>query len=250
MFASEVAFLLTCWSIGIYRFKKTVRLTSPDSDAKPIERLNNAKRSRLETLFNQPSWKFLAIAKEIVELQQFAKNCRSAAEREADSLATKIYDPKSKDRLLNLITALLGLVVGLLGKDEGSDLLNVLSASFTWKDLGAIFSFAAICFFAVLSLRYGLKELLGVLHLLAATLWPSLHTPNIKLSYLVRDLVHCHTPMPPVQEIEQAEVPPACCSQQSNLWLPIAIFSAAFLTTLITNQRSDDNANAHTKNSD
>lgn len=205
MLVSEVVFLVSCGLISIYRFKKTVRATSEESDLKPFERLNLSKRAHLEKLLGRPAWQFMATAKEIMELRGLEKACRSPGDPALCELLTTIYDPGAKARLLTFITALLGLLVGVLGKSEGFNLLEALSDEGTWSLIKALAQLLVVIFFCSVAAYYAFRQLLEVLPLIFSSLFPNIRSNQTTLDYLIRDLIHFHRMEPPAPQPAAAE---------------------------------------------
>lgn len=212
MLVSEVVFLVSCGLIAFYRFKQTVRATSEESDLKPYERLNLSKRVHLEKLLGRPSWQFMTTAKEIMELRGLEKACRSPADPALGEILTKIYDPAAKARLLTFITALLGLLVGVLGKSDGFNLLEALSDEGTWSLIKALAQLLVVIFFCGVATYYAFRQLLEVLPLIFSSLFPNIRSNQTTLDYLIRDLIQLHRmepPAPPAAEPEPDEKAPA-----------------------------------------
>jgi hypothetical protein len=197
LFASEVAFLLSSGLIAVERFRLTVRATSEDSDLRPIERLTMSKRSRLEALLDRPAWKFMATAKEIIELRALEKACRSTSDKDFDELFPKIYDPDSKARLLTLMTALIGLVIAFLGKNEALNFMETMGDEGTWAFLKALAQLAIVTFVACVVTYQVLRQLYELVLYLFSSLFPVLHNRQVTLDYLLRDLIRLHRAEPP-----------------------------------------------------
>lgn len=195
--ASEVAFLLSCGLIAIERFRLTVRATSEESDIKPIERLALSKRARLETLLDRPAWKFMATAKEIIELRGIERACRSASDKDFAELWPRIYDPESKARLLTLTTTLIGLVIAFLGKNEALNFIEAISDEGTWALIKALAQLVVVTFIACVATYQALRQILEFVLYLFSSLFPALHNRQITLDYLIRDLIHYHRLEPP-----------------------------------------------------
>lgn len=196
-FASEVAFLLSCGLIAFERFRLTVRATSADSDLKPVERLANSKRAKLEALLERPAWKFMATAKEIIELRGLEKICRSATDKDFSELWPKIYDPESKARLLTLMTALIGLVIAFLGKSEALNFMETMGDEGTWAFLKALAQLAVVTFIGCVVSYQVLRQILELVLYLFSSLFPVLHNRQVTLDYLLRDLIRFHRMEPP-----------------------------------------------------
>ena len=197
LFASEVAFLLSSGLIAVERFRLTVRATSEDSDLRPIERLTMSKRSRLEALLDRPVWKFMATAKEIIELRALEKACRSTSDKDFDELFPKIYDPDSKARLLTLMTALIGLVIAFFGKNEALNFMETMGDEGTWAFLKALTQLAVVTFVACVVAYQVLRQIYELVLYLFSSLFPVLHNRQITLDYLLRDLIRLHRAEPP-----------------------------------------------------
>ncbi|UUE94309.1 hypothetical protein [Comamonas thiooxydans] len=195
---AEIAFLLSCALIAIERMRLTVRATSEDSDLRPIERLAMSKRSRLEALLERPAWKFMATAKEIIELRALEKACRSTSDKDFDELLPKIYDPESKARLLTLMTALIGLVIAFLGKSEALNFMETMGDEGTWAFLKALAQLAVVTFVACVVAYQVLRQIYELVLYLFSSLFPVLHNRQVTLDYLLRDLIQLHRAEPPV----------------------------------------------------
>lgn len=212
-FATEIAFLLSCALIAIERMRLTVRATSEDSDLKPVERLANSKRARLEALLDRPAWKFMATAKEIIELRSLEKACRSTSDKDFAELLPKIYDPDSKARLLTLITALLGLVIAFLGKSEALNFIETMGDEGTWTFLTALARLAVVTFVACVVAYQVLRQIYELLLNVFSSLFPVLHNRQVTLDYLLRDLIRFHrmepTAPPPVAQAPAETLQPS-----------------------------------------
>lgn len=212
-FATEIAFLLSCALIAIERMRLTVRATSEDSDLKPVERLANSKRARLEVLLDRPAWKFMATAKEIIELRGLEKACRSTSDKDFAELLPKIYDPDSKARLLTLITALLGLVIAFLGKSEALNFIETMGDEGTWTFLTALAQLAVVTFVACVVAYQVLRQIYELLLNVFSSLFPVLHNRQVTLDYLLRDLIRFHrmepTAPPPVAQAPTETLQPS-----------------------------------------
>lgn len=251
MLVSEVVFLVSCVLIAIYRFKKTVRETSEESDLKPFERLNLSKRAHLEKLLGRHSWQFMTTAKEIMELRGLEKACRSPGDPALGELLTKIYDPAAKARLLTFITALLSLLAGLLGKSEGFNLLEALSDEGTWALIKALARLFVVTFFSSVAAYYAFRQLLEVLPLVFSSLFPNIRSNQTTLDYLIRDLIHLHRmepPAPAAAEPEPEKTPAPLPTREPGLGTLIAAVCISLLRPAPT---PGDNAvaNQHKKSS-
>lgn len=243
LFASEVAFLLSSGLIAFERFRLTVRATSADSDLKAAERLANAKRERLEALIERPAWKFMAVAKEIIELRALEKACRSASDKDFAELLPKIYDPESKARLLTLMTALIGLVIAFLGKNEALNFMETMGDEGTWAFLKALAQLAVIAFIGCVVSYQVLRQILELVLYLFSSLFPALHNRQVTLDYLLRDLIRLHRMEPPVPPpIAQVpeETPQPLPRREPGLGTLIAAVCLALLR-----EPSAPSANAH-----
>lgn len=198
LFAAEGIFLLLCVLIAIKRFRLIVRATSEDSDTRPIERLGTAKRARLEKMLSRPAWEFMATAKEIIELRSLEKACSPASDKYLGELWTKIYDPDSKARLLTLVTALLGLVTAVLGKNGAFDLIETLGDESTWALIKALAKLIIVTFVVCIAVYHAFRQFLELLIFLFSSLFPLLHHRQMALDYFVRDLVEYHRMAPAV----------------------------------------------------
>lgn len=207
MIVFELVFLVSCVLISIERFRRIVRATSEHSELKPIERLGISKRARLETLLGRPAWEFMATAKEIIELRDLEKACRPAAGNSLGDLWSKIYDPDSKTRLLTLITALLGLVIAVLGKNADADIIQSFANEGTWPFIKSLGLLIVMVFFTGVAVYHALRQLLELLPSLFSTLFPPLHNRQTTLDYLVRDLVEYHRMQPPIAAAVQTPLP-------------------------------------------
>lgn len=207
MFVFEVVFLVSCMLISIERFRRIVRVTSEHSELKPMERLGISKRVRLETLLGRPAWEFMATAKEIIELRDLEKACRPAADKSLGAVWSKIYDPDSKTRLLTLITALLGLVVAVVGKNADADIIQSLASEGTWPFIKSIGLLIVVVFFTGIAVYHALRQFLELLPSLFSVLFPALHNRQTTLDYLVRDLIEYHRMQPPTAAAVQAPLP-------------------------------------------
>lgn len=211
--ASEIALLLSCGLVAFERFRLTVRATSVDSDLRPVEHIAISKRARLEALLERPAWKFMTTAKEIIELRGLEKACRSATDKDFAELWPKIYDPESKSRLLTLITALLGLVITFLAKNEAFNFIEAMSDEGTWALLKALAQLAVITFITCVAGYQVLRQILEFVLYLFSSVFPVLRSRQITLDYLVRDLIQYHRMEPPAlpaaePEPEKAPSPP------------------------------------------
>lgn len=239
---TELAFLVSCGFIAIHRFKETVRATSEESDIKPIERLGISKRARLEALLNKPASQFITTAKEIIEFRDLEKACRSKVDQE--DVWSKIYDPDSKARLLSFFTALLGLVVAFLGKNEGFNLVEALSDDVTLSLIAALAKLILISFIAIIGARFFLRQLLEFLPWLISTVFPALHSRQTTLDYLIRDLIQYHRiepPAPPPVAQAPSEILPPSPRREPGLGTLIA---AVCLSLLRQPHSPSDNAAA------
>ena len=198
LFGSEIAFLLSCGLIAFERWRLIVRATSEDSDLKPIERLGISKRARLEMLLGRPAWQFMATAKEIIELRSLEKACRSAADKDLGQLWGRIYDPEAKARLLTLLTALLGLVIAVLGKNEAFNIVEALADEGTWALIKALAQLAIVTFILCVAAYHVLRQMLDFLTFLFSSVFPVLHNRQITLDYFLRDLIEYHRMEPPM----------------------------------------------------
>ena len=228
--ALEWAFLLSCGLIAIHRFKETVRATSEQSDIKPIERLSISKRAKLEALLSKPASQFIATAKEIIEFRDLEKACRSKADQE--EVWSKIYDPDSKARLLAFFTALLSLVIAFLGKNEGFNLVEALSDDVTLALIRALAQLIVVSFIAIIGARYFLRQLLEFLPWLISTVFPSLHSRQTTLDYLIRDLIQYHrteSPAPAPVAQTPAEAPAPLPNREPGLGTLIAAVCLSLL---------------------
>lgn len=203
---TEVAFLLSCGLIAFERFRLTVRATSADSDTKPVERLANSKREKLEELLERPAWKFMATAKEIIELRALEKTCRTTSDKDFAELFPKIYDPESKARLLTLMTALIGLVIAFLGKSEALNFMETMGDEGTWAFLKALAQLAAVTFIGGVVSYQVLRQILELFLYLFSSLFPVLHNRQVTLDYLLRDLIRFHR-MEPLAPPPVAQAP-------------------------------------------
>ena len=240
--ASEVAFLLSCGLIAFERFRLTVRATSEDSDLKPVERLAISKRAKLEALLERPAWKFMATAKEIIELRGLEKTCRSATDKDFSELWPKIYDPESKARLLTLITTLIGLVIAFLGKNEAFNFIEAMSDEGTWALIKALAQLAVVTFIVCFASYQILRQILELGLYLFSSLFPLLHNRQITLDYLIRDLIQYHRmepPAPPPVVQAPAETAPPPPKREPGLGFLVA---AVCLSMLRQPHSPSDNA--------
>ena len=155
----------------------------------------------------------MATAKEIIELRGLEKACRSATDKDFAELWPKIYDPESKSRLLTLITALLGLVITFLAKNEAFNFIEAMSDEGTWALLKALAQLAVITFITCVAGYQVLRQILEFVLYLFSSVFPVLHSRQITLDYLIRDLIQYHRmepPAPPAAEPEPVpEIAPA-----------------------------------------
>jgi len=249
-FASEVAFLLSCGLIAFERFRLTVRATSADSDIKPVERLANSKREKLEELLERPAWKFMATAKEIIELRALEKACRTTSDKDFAELFPKIYDPESKARLLTLMTALIGLVIAFLGKSEALNFMETMGDEGTWAFLKALAQLAAVTFIGGVVSYQVLRQILELVLYLFSSLFPVLHNRQVTLDYLLRDLIRFHrmepTAPPTVAQATTETLQPSPRREPGLGTLIAAVCLALIRQSSVTG----DNASAkHNKNS-
>lgn len=245
-FASEVAFLLSCGLIAFERFRLTVRSTSEDSDLKPVERLAISKRAKLESLLERPAWKFMATAKEIIELRGLEKACRSASDKDFAELLPKIYDPESKARLLTLITTLIGLVIAFLGKSEAFNFIEAMSDEGTWALIKALAQLAVVTFIVFFASYQILRQILELFLYLFSSLFPVLHNRQITLDYLIRDLIQYHRMEPPAPP-PVVQAPPETAPPQPKREPGLGTLIAAVCLSLLRQPHSpSDNAAAAT----
>lgn len=198
MFAAEAVFLVSCLLIGIKRFRLIVGTTSDDSSVKPAERLATAKRARLEKLLNRPAWEFMATTREIIELRALEKACSPASDKYLGELWRKIYDPESKARLLTLLTALLGLVTAVLGKNGAFDLIEALNDESIWILIKAMSMLIAVVFIVCIAAYHAFRQFLELLPALFSSLFPALHSRQTTLDYFIRDLIQYHRMAPSI----------------------------------------------------
>lgn len=243
LFATEIAFLLSCGLISFERFRLVVRATSEDSELKPIERLGLAKRARLETLLGKPAWQFMASAKEIIELRGLEKACRSAADKDVDQLWGKIYDPQAKARLLTLLTALLGLVIAVLGKNEAFDIVEALADDGTWALIKALAQLAIVTFILCVAAYHVLRQILELLTSLFSSVFPVLHNRQMTLDYFVRDLIEYHRMEPPVATPLAPAPLQTCGAERVSAWGTLA--AAVCFVVLLQPSRSSSNASVN-----
>lgn len=207
-FITEVLFLVTCALIGIYRFSHTVRTTSEQSDQKPIDRLSAAKRARLEKLFARPSWQFTEARAEIVKLRKLEKAYRSPIDQDLTETLGKLYDPKTKAKFLTFVASAFTLLIGLLSKSEGFDLIKLFKDEGTRSLILAVFQLIVVVLIASVATYVFFRQLLAVLPLIISSLFPALRSDQVVLDYLIRDLIKYQTMKPPVEEPPpQAPVP-------------------------------------------
>lgn len=248
--ASEVAFLLSCGLIAIERFRLTVRATSEESDIKPIERLALSKRAKLEMLLDRPAWKFMATAKEIIELRGLERACRSASDKDFAELWPRIYDPESKARLLTLTTTLLGLVVAVLSKNEALNFIEAMSDASTWALIKALAQLAVVTFIACVATYQALRQILEFALYLFSSLFPALHNRQITLDYLIRDLIHYHRLEPPAPPPPTAVIPDKTLLPPTKKEPGLGTLIAAVCLALIRQPSvTGDNASAKYKRS-
>lgn len=197
MFLAETAFLVSCALIALYRFNHTVQATSASSDLKPVERIAFSKREKLEELLERPAWKFMATAKEIIELRALERACRTTSDKDFAELFPKIYDPESKARLLTLMTALIGLVIAFLGKNEALNFMETMGDEGTWAFLKTLVQLAVVTFVACVVAYQVLRQLYELVLYLFSSIFPVLHNRQVTLDYLIRDLIWLHRMEPP-----------------------------------------------------
>lgn len=245
MVATEAAFLLSCILIAIHRFKSSVRSNCPESDLKPIERLGIAKRQKLEELLGRPADQFITIAKEIIELRTLEKTFRSPADPDLGEIWKKVFDKDSKARIISIFMSIVGLIVGLIGKIDNTNLLDKLSDASTQKLLLGLIALAVSVFFLGMTTYILVQQLIEVLSWLASALWPSVQNNKTTLNYLIRDLIKYYRPAleapDPAQVPEPTQPPEATVPDPkpySGLLLAVITAQAAYAAWKSTQQSS------------
>ncbi|MFD2755395.1 hypothetical protein [Comamonas terrae] len=218
LFISEILFLGTCWHIGIYRFKHTVRTTSEESDLKPIERLNIAKRIRLEQLFNRPSWQFAEVVEEIAKLRKLEATYRSVIDQSLVEWLERVFNPKALAVLLTLVASALTWFINWISKSDSFSLTGLLNDPSKLQLLTAISMLIAVTVFAIVATYVGLWQLFSIMPLIISAVIPVLRSDYVILNYLIRDLIRCQTmaPQTPLMQEPTPQAPTQHTAQQTG----------------------------------
>lgn len=190
MLAAEVGFLVTNTAIDEYKNKSQnlrFKLKGPDV----TEQLQHAKRQELEELLGQRASNFLAIAKEIAELQATKK---IFAQPDL-GFWSNVFHPDSKSRLIAILLGAIGLIGALIANSVGDTAFFDLVASGDLPFLLFLCAFIAALFhFFVYVCRLAYRVLSGkVMEWLLRLGW-SKAAEKLALSYMVNALVDLHEP--------------------------------------------------------
>lgn len=215
-FICEILFLVTCGLIGFHRVRHTAHEVTEQSDQTLADRLGVAKRERLEKLFARPSWQFSEAREEIIKLRKLEKAYRSPLDQDLTETFGKLYDSKTKAKLLTFIASAFTFIIGLLSKSEGFDLVKLFKDDGTRTLIIAIGQLIVVVLLASVATYVFFRQLLTILPLIISSVVPWLRSDQVVLDYLIRDLIKYQTMKPAVEKPPTQSDPPALPTQSQE----------------------------------
>lgn len=201
MFGFEVAFIFSVVAIQVHKQNKLLESESNALSQKKkfkFEKTKHLRVKHLTTVIGKTPDQFAATAKEISDLMNFEKACRTIFDIEFRDVIRALYDPESKARILSLLLALAALLVTLLKGSEMAPLADLIP-EIEKKGGIAIFSVIVIVrgilYFSALGCVYvAISQIFFVLTFWLSKFSWSQAGNKTMLNHMLRDLVMSYDP--------------------------------------------------------